>query len=160
MTLQVSSFPLVKLSFRWLNSIQGKSLPQHKCPTAPFSSQICHFPHVEVVGTCWFCSPRGKLCCTGLFVVSSHNFLPLEWMVLEGNIELFFREFVNLPTTVSQGLAAKHARHVDPVLFRITWDVILSFGLCVLWNPLAPSEGPLLRCKLYYPSSFKFTLEE
>lgn len=68
MTLQASSFPLVKLSFSWLRSVQGNSLPQDKCPTAPFSFQLCHFPHVEVVGMCWFCSSCGKLCCLGLYL--------------------------------------------------------------------------------------------
>lgn len=81
-------------------------------------------------------------------------------MVLERNTELFFREFVNLSMTVSQSLVAKRRRHVGPVLFHVTWDIIPSFGSCVLWNPLGSSEGPLLRCKLCYPSSFTFTLEE
>lgn len=81
-------------------------------------------------------------------------------MVLEGNTELVFREFVDLSMEVSQCLVATHHRHVGPLLSPITWDIIPSLALSVLWNPLACSEGPLLRCKLHYPSSSKFTLEE
>lgn len=161
MTLQASSFPLVRLSFSWLRSTQSNSLPQDKCPTAVFSLQICHFTHVEGVGMGWLCSPCGKLCCIALCLSSQvTTFSPLEWTVLEGNTELVFREFVNLSMTVSEGPVAKHHRHVDPLLFHITWDIIPSFGLCVLWNPLASCESLLLRCKLYYPNSSKFTLEE
>lgn len=55
-------------------------------------------------------------------------------------MELVFREFVNLPMTVSQGLAAKHHRYVGPLFFFISLGVLshhLDYVCCgILLHPV------------------------
>lgn len=162
-TLQASffSFPLAKLSFSRLRPIQGNSFLRRSVPLLRSAYRYVIFHMWKGLGWVDFAvlvENSAALYC--VYSLQSQPFSPAEWMVLEGNIELMLRKFVNLSLTISQGLVAKHHRHVGPLLFHITWDISPSFGLCVLWNPLASSEGPSLRCKLYYPSSSKFTLDE